>query len=117
MRHLLATSLALGGAFATLVGPFACDDTPRGEQGIDYLVDGSYYNVPPNPDASADAQGPCTEEADPNGVCTQISAAGTAYTHLITCSAKESPYGLTCTEAGAASVSGVGTFCCTTGIL
>ncbi len=102
------TSLAFG-AFA------ACDDTPRGEQGIDFLADGGYYSVPPASEAGSDATAPCVEDGDA-GVCAQVSTSGTPATHLIVCVVGTSPLDIQCvTPPGA--VPDAGTFCCTTGLL
>jgi hypothetical protein len=101
-------------AFPALLAS-ACDDTPRGEQGIDYLVDGSYTSVPPARDASVDAHGPCTEAADA-GICAQTSSAGTPATHSITCTEGRVPADIVCIAMDDASADG-GSFCCTTGLL
>ena len=115
MRRLFLALVAV--ACVLPIAPFACDDTPRGEQGIDYLDDGSYYTVPPGPEAGADVYVPCVEDTDA-GMCAQASSpTGTAATHLIVCTGGQTPAGIACVEPGDGSVTDAGTFCCTTGIL
>jgi hypothetical protein len=116
MRVLLAPLLAASSALPFVVFSPACDDTPRGEQGIDYLIDGSYYSVPPAHDASVDAHAPCAEEKDPAGICAQTSSAGTPASHLIACTQGHGPAGIVCVVVDDASADG-GAFCCTTGLL
>jgi hypothetical protein len=110
---LLGLSLALAVA--------ACDDTPRGEQGIDYLSDGSYYTVPPARDAGADVLVPCVEEKDTTGVCAEATAEnGTPATHFIVCVEGRSPVEIVCVApvgASDAALGDAGMFCCTTGVL
>ena len=93
----------------------ACDETPRGEQGIDFLEDGSYYNVPPAPEAGPDAHGPCGEEADA-GPCSDVSEGGVPFNHFIEC-AGASPFGIQCLPNSGAADAGVSTYCCSTGVI
>jgi hypothetical protein len=114
---LLAGALLFCPLLVLPFAPAACDDTPRGEQGIDFLADGSLYTVPPTPEAGPDAIGPCTEAVDAGAICADLSSSGTAYTHFISCTNGVAPFGLSCVATGAAVVNGVATFCCTTGLL
>ncbi len=126
MRTALAFFLAVSGS-SLMLALAGCDDTPRGEQGIDYLSDGSYYTVPPGPDAGADVAVPCVEEKDPTGVCAQATSDnGTPATHLIACVDGQQPVEIVCVAAGSAadagsavdaSAPGGGAFCCTTGLI
>jgi hypothetical protein len=117
MRRLLLAPVMI--ACALSLGLFmcaACDDTPRGEQGIDYVDDGGYYSVPGN-DASDDVFAPCAQDSDA-GICAQASSpTGTPATHLIVCSGGQIPVGISCVQPGDASVTDAGMFCCTTGLL
>ncbi len=99
-------------------GVTGCDETPRGEQGIDYLIDGSYYSVPPSPEAGPDVFVPCVEKADPTGACAEATAAGgTPAPHLIVCVPGQSPLDILCAPPDDASTGDAGAFCCTTGVL
>jgi hypothetical protein len=118
MRALFTAVLSLAGLAFFAFAPFACDDTPRGDQGIDFLgPDGAYYNVPPSPEAGPDAHGPCTEDVDAGAICAELPTSGTPYDHFIACTGGQSPLELQCMSTGAAPVDGVATFCCTTGVL
>ena len=97
--------------------PSACDETPRGDQGLDFLDDGGYYNVPPGPDAGADAHGPCANETDTAGTCAQASVTGIPANVLVACSGTSPPAGITCATNGNSGDAGAVTYCCTTGIL
>jgi hypothetical protein len=123
LLHSLA-SLAVGASSSVLalaLALAACDDTPRGEQGIDFLIDGAYYTVPPGPEASADVLIPCVEEKDSAGLCAAaVSASGTSAPHLVVCTAGQAPLDIVCVgpaDAGDASTADAGAFCCTTGVL
>jgi hypothetical protein len=130
MRAALAFFLAVFGSSLTLALFAACDDTPRGEQGIDYLGDGGYYTVPPGREAGADVVVPCVEEKDPTGVCAQAASDnGTPATHFIVCVTGQEPVEIVCVGAGSAgmpadaagaadaSTADGGSFCCTTGLI
>jgi len=110
-------SVAIFALAPFVLAPLACSDTPRGDQGIDFLVDGSYYSVPPSPEAAPDSQGPCAEQADAGTARTQLSGHSTAYTHLIGCTGGQTPADLQCMSTGDTPAGGVATFCCTTGLL
>jgi hypothetical protein len=102
-----------------------CDDTPRGEQGVDFLSDSGYYTVPPEPDAGADVLVPCVEEKDTAGLCAEaIATNGTPATHLIVCVEGQAPLAITCVSvprsdggADASAAADAGSFCCTLGVL
>jgi hypothetical protein len=102
----------LGVAFCS-----ACDETPRGDQGIDFLDDAGYYNVPPTPEAGPDAHGPCANETDPTGICAQASVTGIPASVLVSCTDSTPPVGITCVSTGNAVDGGATAYCCTTGIL
>jgi hypothetical protein len=116
MRALFRSATVVATLAASAVVPFACDDTPRGEQGIDFLADGSYYNVP-GTDADPDAHGPCVDMTDA-AVCAQASVNGVPYDHLVACAPGDSPFDLQCVAADDAGTSDAGAaFCCAGGIL
>jgi hypothetical protein len=118
MRALFHTTLFVAALAASATAPFACDDTPRGEQGVDFLgPDGSSDNVPAGPDADPDAHGPCVEESDAGATCAQVSSAGVAYGHLIACTAGVTPFDLPCIENDAGASDAGTTFCCASGLL
>jgi hypothetical protein len=112
MARVSAALLLLGVPCAS-----ACDETPRGDQGLDFLDDGGYYNVPPGPDAGPDAHGPCANETDSAGTCAQASVNGTPAAVLVACTGTARPADITCTAPGQAVDGGLITYCCTTGIL
>ena len=119
MRLLATVTLPLALAPLLLCAPFTplgCSDMPRGEQGIDFLVDGAYYNVPPSPEAGPDARGPCEEDVDA-GLCAQASSSGTPANHLISCTDSDAPFGVSCVAPPSSSAPDAGLFCCTTGLL
>jgi hypothetical protein len=95
----------------------ACDETPRGEQGIDFLDDGGYYNVPPAPEAGPDAHGPCANETDTSGICAQASVQGTPYTNLVECTGSAPPAEIFCIASGKPEDGGIVAYCCETGII
>jgi hypothetical protein len=94
----------------------ACDETPRGDQGIDFLADGGTYSVPPGPDAGPDAHGPCANETDSAGLCAQVTVSGIPATVLVACTGSAPPAVITCAPSTVAD-GGLSTYCCTTGIL
>jgi hypothetical protein len=103
---------------ALLLSPcLGCDETPRGEQGIDFLDDGAAYTVPSSPEAGPDAHGPCSNETDTAGTCTSASVAGVPYANLVTCTGSAPPAGITCIAAADAGQAGIASYCCSTGIL
>jgi hypothetical protein len=96
-----------------------CDEQPRGEQGIDYLIDGSYSATPPAQDAGTDAHPVCQEEnGDPSGICAEASTSSPPASHLIVCTGGHAPAQISCVAGDGADASAdAGTFCCTTGLL
>jgi hypothetical protein len=117
LSRLSLTTLACAPLFLLVSSLFsACDETPRGEQGIDFTDDGSYYNVPPNPEAGPDAHGPCFDEADA-GACALATVNAIPYSVLVACSGSAPPAGITCISSGSANDGGVIAYCCSTGIL
>jgi hypothetical protein len=111
LRRLL--TLAVTSVFFLPLLPLACDQTPRGEQGIDFYGEGSVDAG----EVLSDAQGPCKEETDTGGTCVQLGGQGTLYTHLIVCTGNQSPGGLYCIGGEASTDGGVLTFCCETGLI
>jgi hypothetical protein len=109
--------LALLTLVAAICPWLACDETPRGEQGIDFLDDGAAYTVPPSPEAGPDAHGPCADETDTAGVCTNASVAGVPFANLVTCTGSAPPTGISCISAADAGQAGLTSYCCSTGIL
>ncbi len=110
--------------FAVLVPAFsvfapACDDTPRGVQGIDYYDEAGLVEDDASDSSLPDVHGPCQETPDPTGYCTQLGGAGTLYTHLIVCIDGADPTLLDCetSDASASSGNAATDYCCTTGLL
>jgi hypothetical protein len=95
---------------------YACDETPRGEKGIDFLDDGSVYSVPPSPEAGPDAHGPCANETDATGLCTQAAVQGVPYPNLVECSGNAPPVEIVCLP-GVPEDGGLTAYCCETGII
>jgi hypothetical protein len=95
----------------------ACDETPRGEQGIDFTADGSPYTVPAGPDAGPDAHGPCANETDSLGICAQVTVSGIPAAVLVACTGSAPPAVITCAPSTPSTDAGLRTYCCTTGIL
>jgi hypothetical protein len=113
MRSRLPPSLLV---LLPLVALHACSDVPRGDQGIDIIVDGSVISLDDQEnDVSIDAHGPCVERPDPTGICAQPSTP--LDNHLIVCTGIGSPPFLECAPVGASDDAGVTTLCCTTGLL
>ena len=104
------------GFLCALPAFLACDETPRGEQAILFLDDGSYYNVPPAAEAGPDAHGPCAEEAEA-GVCAETSEGGVPYDHLIECTGSSPPFGIECLANGSAADGGIISYWCSTGVI
>ncbi len=94
----------------------ACDDTPRGVQGIDFIDEGGLSTDAGDANVS-DAHGPCEETPDPAAFCAQQGGAGTLYTHEIVCIDGAYPYLLDCNAPDATPDAGSQTFCCTTGLI
>jgi hypothetical protein len=114
---LLAVPPLVSVAFFTALVS-GCDEQPRGEQGIDYLIDGSFSSTPPGHDAGSDAHPVCQEENDPRGICAEASTSVPPASHLIVCSNGQAPVGIMCVAgAGQDASADAGTFCCTTGLL
>ena len=109
--------MLLGGAFAPVVPVFACSDTPRGEQGIDFISEAGTYDVGFRQDVNPDAKGPCVESTDTSGLCSGVTVSGLSYSHLISCTGTQSPAFLACMPTGVPTTSGTTTYCCATGIL
>jgi hypothetical protein len=98
----------------------ACNETPRGEQGIDDVVEGGEDAASP----TTDAHGPCQNEPFPSQQCLQQGGSGTLYTHLVLCEGGETPFLLDCNGTDASTVgvggaddAGTAAFCCTTGLI
>ena len=117
-RLLLPLAFAVLAPLPLVLLLSACNEVPRGEQGIDFLVDGSSYTVPPGHDAGTDARPsvPCAEEMGSSATCAQASSGATPARHLIVCADGGAPAGIVCV-AGPDAATDAGTFCCTTGLL
>jgi hypothetical protein len=111
LRRFLALTSTFMVVAPLAVVPFACNETPRGDQGFDFYGEGGADGgqVPP------DAHGPCAEDTDPTGICSQIGQ-GSLYTHLIVCTGGQKPAEIQCDSLGTVSADGSSTFCCTTGL-
>jgi hypothetical protein len=96
---------------------YACDETPRGEQGIEFTDDGGYYSVPPSPEAGPDAHGPCANETDTTGICAQASEQGAPYPNLVECTGSAPPVEIECLPGSTPRDGGVVAYCCETGII
>jgi len=116
-RSRAATALPGLALLCLLASPSfsACDETPRGVQGIDFLDDGAAYNVPPPPEAGPDAHGPCWDQTDTTGICKQASVQG--YANLVECSGSASPAEIYCIGSGTPEDGGLVAYCCETGII
>jgi hypothetical protein len=112
--RLLSLSMVRATRFVALAA-LACGETPRGEQGIDFLAEGGLYTVPSNDAGPNDARGPCAENDDA-GLCAQAIAKGIPAPHLVVCAQGIDPIDLTCMMLDA-SAPDARTFCCTTGTL
>lgn len=117
MLRRWVTFLALVVA-SPLLAPFACDETPRGEQGIDLVPPEGGFEDSGGP--VLDAEVPCREVGDA-GPCAQALGQGSLYTHLIACTPGQSPAYIDCDELDAsdplAGEDGGAAFCCTTGLI
>jgi hypothetical protein len=109
------TSCAVALALLVSLAAFACDETPRGEQGIDFLDDGGLYTVPSNDARADDARGPCAENGDAEA-CAAATSEGNAAPHLIVCAPGNVPIDLVCVTPDASAPPDA-SFCCTTGLL
>jgi hypothetical protein len=120
MRHRLLILLPVPLLAPLLLLLSGCDEVPRGEQGIDFLIDGSPYSVPSGHDAgrdaTSDAEPPCIENAALSATCANSLSGATPAPHVIVCAAGSSPAGIVCVPGPDASAD-AGVFCCTTGLL
>jgi hypothetical protein len=109
--------LALVAFLAAPLSSYACDETPRGEQGIDFTDDAGNYSVPPSPEAGPDAHGPCADETDTTGICTQASEQGVPYPNLVECTGSAPPVEIECVPGGTPQDGGLIAYCCEPGII